>query len=135
MSALVWHEIRGHSMWPLTGPIRAGVRRVAPQELQPGDIIAFLAERAPELWVHRVVRADGDAIVTRGDTNAFVDAPVPFSALLGRVDAVRLGRVTVPVPHHGVSGLVVRRIGQAWSQVAPTLRQQVAQRRWPRKPA
>jgi hypothetical protein len=116
-------------MWPLTGPLQAGVRRVPQDALQPGDVIAFLADRAPELWIHRVVRVSGDCVVTRGDTNGYDDAPVPCTAILGRVDALRVGSLTIPLWSGGLGGSVARRVGIAWSHIAPALRRGYARQK------
>ena len=128
MSALVWHAIRGRSMWPLGPPLQAGVAPVVARDLQPGEVVAFIAGHAPVLWVHRVVRVDADGLITRGDTNDMDDPRVPFSAVLGRVEAVRLGRLVLPVPRLGPLGQLHRRLGGAWAKLAPTLRRRYRQR-------
>lgn len=109
-------------MWPLGAPLQAGVRRVPGAYLQRGDVVAFIADDARALWLHRVVGVDSAQLVTRGDTNTFDDPPVPFSAVLGRVEALRLGRFVVPIPQGGPLGRLQRQAGILWSQLAPKLR-------------
>jgi hypothetical protein len=123
MTALVWHPVAGRSMWPLGPPLQAGVRYVPVDCLQIGDIIAFIAGHRPVLWVHRVVRFEANGIVTRGDTNGFDDVPVPFAAVLGRVEALRLGPLVLPIAQAGVFAPLQRGAGLGWSRVAPRLRQ------------
>ncbi len=129
MTTLVWHDVRGRSMWPLEAPLQAGVAVVATNDLQPGDIVAFIAGHAPVLWVHRVVRVEFDAVITRGDTNGYDDPPVPFSAILGRVAAVRWGPWTLPLADRGPLARWQRRAGQAWAQLAPGLRRRFARQK------
>lgn len=57
----------------------------------------------PDLWAHRVARADGATLVLRGDACAEDDAPVPASAALARVTAV--GRELGRAPHPLASAL------------------------------
>ena len=126
MSALVWHPVRGRSMWPLGTPLQVGVRQVPPERVMPGDVVAFIAGHrqgpmAPSLWIHRVARIEATCVITRGDTNGFDDRPVPDSAVLGRVEALRLGPLRMAVAHAGVWGQLRRELGRAWSQVAPAL--------------
>ncbi len=132
---LTWHDLTGRSMWPLGAPMQAGVAPVAAKSLHVGDVIAFIASDAPVLWLHRVVRVEAGAIVTRGDTNGYDDPPVPFAAVLGRVEAVRIGTLVLPLPHSGRLGALHRRAGLAWSHLAPALRRLPAVRGRTRKGA
>lgn len=63
-----------------------------------GDVVAF--RRGDGVIVHRVVaRArDGRWILTRGDARVLPDAPFAADAILGRVEAVRVGDVFVDPP-------------------------------------
>lgn len=133
MTQLSWHDIRGQSMWPLGAPFQAGVAPVTLHQLQPGDVVAFIAAHAPVLWVHRVVRVEAEALVTRGDTNRQDDPPVPFAAVLGRVEALRLGQIVVALPHSGPLARLHRQAGLAWSRVAPPLRRTYAKAKSVRK--
>ena len=120
-------------MWPLRAPLEAGIARTPLRELRVGDVIAFIAADSPRLWLHRVVRLTPDGVVTRGDTNAREDPPVPASAVLGRLIALRWRDVVVPVPNAGLSGALWRRGGLLWSALAPLLRQHRPRRRTERK--
>lgn len=62
------------------------VKGADPEELEPGDIVAFLDEGGT--ITHRLVENHRIAreIITKGDANEIVDfEPVPYSAVLGRV--------------------------------------------------
>ena len=107
-------------MWPLAAPFEALVTPVRPADLAVGDLIVFVAHVPGELWLHRVMAVATDGVRTRGDTNADGDPLVPWSAVLGRVSAVRLGRWTVPLLGPQAPG--VRRLGLLWGRVAPSLR-------------
>jgi hypothetical protein len=80
-------EVRGDCMAPgLADGDR--VRVAAARFYWPGDVVVF---RAPDgrLLAHRVLGCrlygGGLALVTRGDSCAVHDAPVPLSRVLGRV--------------------------------------------------
>lgn len=106
-------------MFPLTSPL---VARVRPGEsLQVGDIAAFIGADS-KLVFHRVVATTADGLRTRGDTNLHEDEAVPRDALLGRVVALRLGRLELPLPTNGFVGDAARRTGLFWGRVAPPLR-------------
>lgn len=119
---IVWYPLQGRSMWPLGPPWQAGVVPVPLRDLQPGQIVAFLGDRPGLVLLHRVVAIATDGLQTRGDTRETADPWLPASALLGRLEALRLGPLVVPVPHEGVAGTLLRRVGQGWSRVAPGLR-------------
>lgn len=108
-------------MWPLGAPLHVGVVRVAHSELQIGDLIAFIGTKPNQLWVHRLHGFAEHGILTRGDTVEFSDAPVPWSAIVGRVQWLRLGANVVAVPLHGKFAWFQRQLGLGWAQIAPTL--------------
>ena len=78
---------RGHSMHPT---IRCGetmhVEPVALCELAPGDVV--LARQPRGLTAHRIVRIEGDRIITRGDNCSDDDPDVAGGDVLGRVRLV-----------------------------------------------
>lgn len=86
----VQFRARGDSMHPL---IRSDeVLHVDPiREVNLGDIVLTLADRG--LTAHRVIRRDGDVIVTRGDNAPSDDPPLPRARVLGRVRVSRLRRL------------------------------------------
>lgn len=49
----------------------------------PGDIVVWQSGRS--MTIHRVVRVEGDSVITRGDANNTEDAPVPRGALRGKM--------------------------------------------------
>jgi hypothetical protein len=112
-------------MWPLGAQWHAGVVPVAKSDLQVGDIVAFVGDRQGLVLLHRVVAiAPGPPMTlqTRGDTRTVPDPWLPVSAVLGRVHALRRGRLAVRVPVTGLPGRAVRRLGIGWSVLAPALR-------------
>ena len=122
------YRLAGVSMFPLSWPLRAGLDRS--QTLHRGDVVAFIGAGG-KLTFHRVHRVIEDGYITRGDTNLRFDAPVPQSAVLGRVDWIGVGPVGVLLPATGLAAGVSRRSGLLWAQVAPGLRGAVRQaRRW-----
>lgn len=119
-------------MWPLAAPWQVGIRTVD-GDVKVGDVVGFLSDRPGRVVVHRVIDRDGDRVWTRGDTNLQADPPWPRTALLGRVVALRRGKLTINVPEHWVAQGIIRQLGRAWARIAPPLRQVwVRGRRWPR---
>ena len=58
----------------------------------PGDVILYIRGEGTtdEMLVsHRIVRIDGNTLVTKGDANLSEDAPISFSQVVGRV-AIRI---------------------------------------------
>lgn len=111
-------------MWPLGSPLQVGVVRVARAELQIGDLVAFIGTNPNQLWVHRLHAFAETGIITRGDTVDFSDALVPWSAIVGRVERLRLGNNVVVVPLHGKLAWFQRQLGLGWAQIAPHLLRQ-----------
>ncbi|MGA2436177.1 MAG: S24/S26 family peptidase [Bryobacteraceae bacterium] len=72
------------------------IHRAHFDEVSPGDIVYFVRDGRP--FVHRVVRRDGDELVTQGDSLADEDPPVTSGQILGRVMAVRRGRASFAPP-------------------------------------
>ncbi len=64
------------------------VRKTAPEDIEPGDVISFVADENLTVVTHRVVAADRAArsFTTRGDANNSDDgAPVLYENVLGTV--------------------------------------------------
>ncbi len=80
----VWVTLRGRSMMP---GIRPGTRlrlRCDDQTPQVGEVIAF--RRESHLVVHRLQSVDEQGqLICQGDANAFQDAPISRSVVLGVV--------------------------------------------------
>lgn len=68
------------SIWP--GDVLL-VRRAAPADMSPGDLILYAREG--DFLVHRIVKKGEDTFTTRGDSLRVNDEPVPFSQALGKV--------------------------------------------------
>lgn len=56
---------------------------VCDENVTPGDVIVFL--HRDEVVVHRLLQMREQWMMTRGDANEVVDAPIPRSAIVGRV--------------------------------------------------
>jgi len=84
----VQFRARGGSMHPV---IREDdVLHVEPSlPFAPGDVVLILADRG--LTAHRVVRRDGDTVLTRGDNAPAPDPEVDVSRVLGVVTHVERG--------------------------------------------
>jgi signal peptidase I len=79
------------------------------QDVRPGDVLVFEAEKGPV--VHRVLTVKAEGYVTRGDNNRFVDAtPVPPDRVIGRVEMFDHKRKIRPV-RSGWHGLWAARLG------------------------
>ena len=55
-------------------------------QLEPGMVIVF--RQNERLVIHRIVRWEHGAVVTRGDARARLDSPVDREDIIGRVDDV-----------------------------------------------
>lgn len=118
--ATVRARLRGWSMSPF---VRDGSAvRIAPADggrVRPGDLL--LVDSGGELMVHRLVarrRRQGALwLVTRGDANPRRDAPVPASAVHGRVVAV--GRVSL----EGATGRLLNGAATVAARFVPAARQ------------
>lgn len=115
-------------MWPLASPWQVGVGNRS-DPLHPGDLLAVIGERPGTVLVHRLVQIDGDQLILRGDTNGYDDPPVPRDALVGRVQALRLGTLVLTEPRQDATLGLVRQLGVGWARWAPHLRAAV---RWAR---
>ena len=84
-------QARGHSMHPT---IRCGERLqvapVNPAELVRGDVV--LARQQRGLTAHRIVRIDGQRIITRGDNCAHDDPAFTAGDVLGRIVLTNFSR-------------------------------------------
>jgi signal peptidase I len=96
VSGKVQLQVAGASMVPALWPgDRVTVRSCDPSELGPDLIVVFRQNQ--RLVVHRVMRRDGNRIVTRGDARPCLDAPVLAVEILGCVETVtRSGRTVNP---------------------------------------
>ncbi len=115
-------------MWPLASPWQVAVGS-RDDPLQPGDLLAVIGNRPGTVLVHRLVQIDGDRLILRGDTNSYDDTPVPRDALVGRVRALRLGRIVLTEPRQDATLGLMRQLGIGWARLAPHLRAAV---RWTR---
>jgi signal peptidase I len=95
----------GWSMLPAVWPgDTLLVERLGGEHVREGDIVLFGRNR--RLFAHRVVgkRAAAGEKITRGDSMASPDAPIPDDEILGRVSfIVRNGRCIAPGKSLGAS--------------------------------
>lgn len=81
-------RVTGLSMLPAVWPGDVlAVSKCSPEPIEPGQIVLY--RRNGKLTAHRVVQVAHDHLLTRGDCVPSLDAPVPLSAMVGRVTAVR----------------------------------------------
>lgn len=113
-------------MWPLAAPFQAEVVPVSPHDVAIGDLVVFVSHDQGRLWLHRVVAIFPEGVRTRGDTVAMPDPLVPWSAVVGRVDAIQLRGARLPLT--GPIGPWWRLMGQSWAQIAPGMRRWYRQR-------
>ena len=78
--------VRGDSMAPaLQDGDQVRIVPADPGELQPGEMMAYI-DAGGQIITHRVVRVEGEAIITKGDNREQSDPPVPFGRVLGKVE-------------------------------------------------
>ncbi len=115
-------SLDGRSMWPLAPPCRAILAPPPPTGLQRGDLVAFVGTGPDTIYVHRIVGHSEAGWLTRGDTLVAADPAVPESAVIGRIVAIELGPLRLPLPATGVLARAQRSAGLAWGRLAPRLR-------------
>ena len=77
-------EISGSSMGStLPSGCRIRIHRLTLEQYRPGQVIAFIARG--RLFAHRIVCRSRQGVLTRGDTHAWCDLPVPVCFILGVV--------------------------------------------------
>lgn len=76
-----------HADLVLLAPLGRPVRRT--------DVV--LVPLGPRLMLHRVVRVDGDIVLTRGDARHRDDAPIARDAVIARAVAVRRDALVTPL--------------------------------------
>jgi hypothetical protein len=82
----------GSSMWPSMAPGRAvNVSSCAPEHLQVGCCVLVVQEQ--ELVLHRVVGADRQRVLLKGDNNRTPDGWYAREEILGRLPGRRFDRV------------------------------------------
>jgi signal peptidase len=96
--------IISRSMWPaLNRGDVVFVKHASPADIQVGTVVVFRHKGG--LAVHRVVEVDGQRIITKGDANTDVDAPITYKDIVGRVPTVGSG--LVKIPYIGRLGLLI----------------------------
>jgi signal peptidase len=86
-SGVVHLRVAGSSMIPILWPgDLVFVRPCDFSQLEPGMVIVF--RQNERLVIHRIIRWEHGAVVTRGDARARLDGPVDREDVIGRVDEV-----------------------------------------------
>ena len=96
--------ITSGSMWPAlkTGDI-VFIRGIKDKsELAIGDIIVYRnpssdSGQASGFTIHRVIKLNSDAAITRGDANNANDAPVPYGEIVGMAVSYNNKPVRIPM--------------------------------------
>ena len=92
--------ITSGSMWPSlkTGDL-VFIERVSKGDLKVGDIVVW--QSATGFTIHRVVRLGDNSLTTKGDANFTEDAPVQYSAVVGRAHLKKDGE-PLRIPYAGM---------------------------------
>ncbi len=86
------------SMWPaLNRGDVVFIKETTREEIEVGTVLIF--RRNNGITIHRVIRLDGDTIVTKGDANTREDDPITFDDVVG-VNPVWFGRPAM-IPYVG----------------------------------
>lgn len=98
--------VEGTSMEPTlqSGDLVIVIKRVSLRDIEVGDIVVY--RRGGTLIIHRVIRIEGDTLITKGDNNWLPDPPVKFQSVIGKV--LELGDNVVKVPLVGYLTLFAR---------------------------
>ncbi len=98
--------VDGRSMEPTLQPgdLVVVVRKISLEDVSVGDVVVY--RRGGTLIIHRVIRVEGDTLITKGDNNLLHDPPVRFQAVLGKV--LELGDSPLKVPLVGYLTLFLR---------------------------
>lgn len=99
--------ITSSSMWPALkqGDIVFIKGIGAKTEVKIGDIVVYKNERG--FTIHRVIQMDENTLTTKGDANNVEDAPIAYSALVGKT--VNLKGKLIRLPYLGKLSQVFRK--------------------------
>lgn len=93
--------ITSGSMWPvLKVNDLIFMRGITGSEAQVGQIIIFKNPKG--FTIHRLIRKQGNTLVTKGDANDVEDAPINPSDVIGRI--VYIGQSPLRIPYLGFIG-------------------------------
>jgi signal peptidase I len=103
--------ITSGSMWPVlkTNDLIL-MKGLAGADAQIGQIIVY--KNSKGFTIHRLIRRNGNMLVTRGDANDVDDQPITESQVIGRV--VYIGKNPVRVP---LLGAVARNLGPSIQKI------------------
>lgn len=119
-------QVYGCSMYPL---IRSGEDEVTmvrwsgdKQELKPGDIVFFACPQvALGYVVHRIIKKDGERILTMGDGNLNDDGWTDMNQVIGKIVKIQRGRFSFDP-----NGLTGRGWFYLWRLLFPVRRQMLS---------
>ena len=76
--------VRGHCMWPvMCDGDDVLIRKVTLAEIQPGDVVFYQVEG--KFYCHRVMKKEGDILITRADRFFKNDHPILHADIFGKV--------------------------------------------------
>jgi signal peptidase I len=91
-------KVISNSMFPL---IKKGdwvfVKPTPAEKLNPGDILIFQNQR--RFVVHRIVKKTNNHLITKGDWTKTLDSPISTENVIGKVIAIRRGKIKMPITH------------------------------------
>lgn len=94
----IWIQVISNSMFPW---IRAKIDNimvvpVKPEQLKIGDIVMFPSIREDvDFLLHRIVKTDGDRVLTMGDANRGPDGWIDKAEILGKAVMIQRGNLTI----------------------------------------
>ena len=86
---------RGMSMWPTLRPASDMVYIEPRQKYYRMDMVLAVADNPKGVFLHRVVRAEGDRYVLMGDANLYQTEECTRQSILGKVVRIRRGEQDV----------------------------------------
>ena len=103
--------ITSGSMWPVlkTNDLIL-MKGITGSEAQIGQIIVY--NNSKGFTIHRLIRKNGNVLVTRGDANDVEDAPINADQVIGR--AVYIGKNPFRIPYLGA---IARNLGPSIQKI------------------
>ena len=111
--------VSGNSMWPLIRHNRDSVLLASlDRPARVGDIVLLKVPPPHDRYIlHRIHRIQGDRCVTLGDGAMKPDPPVPLTCIIGRVEKVFRGKLSI-----GCDSLPSRFLFWLWRAFLPLRR-------------
>lgn len=104
-----WVPIAGDSMWPSLKPGDRAQFQTVSAEIQLGDVVVTCTGQ--RLISHRIIRIEGDLVVTAGDNCRLPDPACNAKQILGKLGAVERGsKIFAP----SAWNVGPKRLGRLW---------------------